>query len=234
MTVPVKSLLSDELGPHVALSAKQRYGIAASVALSVLHLSGSPWLGDRWDEEQVRISLERSAAGREMLARHPCAAYRFATPEPPEQISATPEQPEQISVTPEPPEQTAADFKHLIPNRTVFAVGILLIELCVNRPFEELRRNRRGGDGGDGGGGDASATTLLDDYQVALSRLDEVYRLAGDSYGYAAERCVKFSFQGRYVTKNFDFAQFRQQFHDTVVAPVQATYLMMPDSCIPG
>lgn len=74
---------------------------------------------------------------------------------------------------------------------------------------------------------------LLEDYETALSKLDEVYRLAGDSYGDAAARCVKLSFQGRDVYKDFSFAQFRRQFYDTVVAPVQATYLMFPDSRIP-
>lgn len=210
----MKSLLSTEeqsiqqLHPHLALSAKQRYGIAASIAWSVLYLSGSPWLGDRWDEDQVRMFLEKSInAGREMLSRHPCTSYLFPTPTIQQQTLMN-------------------DFKHLIPNKAVFALGILLIELCINKPFEELRENRLSGAG-------TSSVTLLDDYQVALSKLDEVYRLAGDSYGYAAERCVKFSFQGRDVTKDFDFSQFRQQFHDAVVAPVQATYLMIPDSYIP-
>jgi hypothetical protein len=77
------------------------------------------------------------------------------------------------------------------------------------------------------------SNSLLDDYQTALSRLDEVYRLAGDSYGDAVARCVKSEFQGRDIYKNFDFSQFRQKFYDTVVAPVQATYLMFPDSRIP-
>lgn len=40
----------------------------------------------------------------------------------------------------------------------------------------------------------------------------------------------KFYMQGRDQCKDFGVAQFRQQFHDAVVAPVQATYLMFPDS----
>ena len=111
-------------------------------------------------------------------------------------------------------------FKKLILKATVFALGIFLIELCTNKSFTEIRQ----------AGEAATPASLLDDYQTALSNLDEVYRLAGDAYGYAAERCVKFSFQGRDRYKDFDFSQFRQQFHDAVVAPVQATYLMLPDS----
>jgi hypothetical protein len=208
--VPIKSLLStheqsaQQKTPYVSLSTKQRYGIAASTAWSVLHLSGSPWLGDNWDEKQATIFLEKNQGGREIFSRYPCASYIFLPPESPEQ-------------------SVANDLNYLIPNRTIFALGILLIELCINKSFAEIRQT----------GASVPAASLLDDYQAALSKLDEVYSLAGDSYGYAAERCVKFAFQGRDLYKDFSFSQFRQQFHDSVVAPVQATYLMFPDSCIP-
>lgn len=207
--VPLKSLLSSHeqsaqgQNSYDILSTKQRYGIAASTAWSVLHLSGSPWLGDNWDEKQANIFLERNQGGREVFSRYPCASYIFLPP--------NPEQP------------TTNAFNHLIPNRTVFALGILLIELCINKSFAENRQPSES----------VTPASLLDDYQAALSKLDEVYRLAGDSYGYAAERCVKFAFQGRDLYKDFSFSQFRQQFHDNVVAPVQATYLTFPDSCIP-
>ncbi|KAJ5435680.1 hypothetical protein N7445_006565 [Penicillium cf. griseofulvum] len=207
--VPLKSLLpsheqSAQRQTHYSsLSTKQRYGIAASTAWSVLHLSGSPWLGHHWDEKQASIFLERNQDGREIFSRYPCALYIFSPP-------TSSEQP------------VANDLNYLISNRTVFTLGILLIELCINKSFAESRQT------------DESVTpiSLLDDYQAALSKLDEVYSLAGDSYGYAAERCVKFAFQGRDLYKDFSFSQFRQQFHNSVVAPVQATYLAFPDSCI--
>ncbi|KAH0560047.1 hypothetical protein GP486_003434 [Trichoglossum hirsutum] len=208
--VPLKSLLSSheqstqERNPCPSLSAKQRYGIAASISWSVLHLSSSPWFSDNWDQKQVSIFLEKNRGGREALSRHPCASYIFSS-------SAAPEAP------------PTNEFKHLIPNRTVFALGIILIELCISKSFAKVRQVSEG----------ATSASLIDDYQAALENLDEVYRLAGDSYGYAAERCVKFSFQGRDLYKDFDFSRFRQQFHDDVVAPVQATYLMFPGSYNP-
>jgi hypothetical protein len=203
--VPLKSLLSSpeqstqQRSPYLSLSAKERYGIAASIAWSVLHLSGSPWFTDHWDQKQVSIFFEKNQGGREVLSRHPCASYVFSSP-------ATPEEP------------PTNDFKHLIPNRTLFALGIFLIELCINKSFAEIRK----------AGESVTPASLLDDYQAALGNLDEVKRLAGDSYGYAAERCVKSSFQMRDEYKDFEISQFRQQFHDAVVAPVQATYLMFP------
>ncbi|KGO62813.1 hypothetical protein PEX2_043360 [Penicillium expansum] len=180
------------------------YGIAASTAWSVLHLSGSPWLGHHWDEKQANIFLEKNQGGREILSRYPCASYTFLPPTSPEQLVAT-------------------DFDHLIPNKTVFTLGILLIELCINKSFAECRQT----------GESVTPASLLDDYKAALSKLNEVYRVAGDSYGYATERCVKFAFQGPDSYQDFTFSKFRQQFYDAVVAPVQATYLAFPDSYIP-
>ncbi|KGO69637.1 hypothetical protein PEX1_091460 [Penicillium expansum] len=208
--VPLKSLLSSyeqsaqRQTPYISLSTKHRYGIAASTAWSVLHLSGSPWLGHHWDEKQANIFLEKNQGGREILSRYPCASYTFLPPTSPEQLVAT-------------------DFDHLIPNKTVFTLGILLIELCINKSFAECRQT----------GESVTPASLLDDYKAALSKLNEVYRVAGDSYGYATERCVKFAFQGPDSYQDFTFSKFRQQFYDAVVAPVQATYLAFPDSYIP-
>jgi hypothetical protein len=211
--ITLKSLLSSQEQSHSAeqhnlyldLPAKQRYGIAASIAWSVLHLRGSPWFGDHWYQEQVSMFLERSQSSREMLSQHPCASYTFS---------------KQVSLE----EPRTDDMKDQFPNIAVFALGIILIELCINRPIASIRRADE----------DTTPLSLLDDYKTALSSLDEVYRLAGDSYGYAAERCVKFSFEGRNQHNDFDFLRFRQQFYGTVVAPVQATYLMLSHSYYPN
>lgn len=56
-------------------------------------------------------------------------------------------------------------------NKSVFALGILLVELCISEPLSESQQD------------EGMAPTLFDDYQAALGRLDEVYCLAGNSYG---------------------------------------------------
>ncbi|TGJ82728.1 hypothetical protein E0Z10_g6058 [Xylaria hypoxylon] len=89
----------------------------------------------------------------------------------------------------------------------IFALGVILVELCMI---------------------DLQSGSLIDDYRTAVSRLDEVRRIAGSAYGDAAERCIKFSFPGRDMYKNFDVLQFRKKFYDDVVAPVQAAYYLMP------
>ena len=185
--------------PHLALSAKQRYGLAAALAWAILHFSCTPWLDDTWDGEQVNVFLESTAAGREHLSRNPCISYLFET-------HAT-----LSALTP-----TDHFNSNQIRNKTLFALGILLIELCINKSFEEFRQQ------GDTG---SSATTILDDLKIAESKIDEVYNQAGDSYGYAVQRCLRCEFPGRDITKKFEFSTFRRHFYNNVVAPVQATYI---------
>lgn len=73
--VTVKSLVSTDgrERDHV-LTAKQRYGLTASTAWSVLHLSGSSWLGDGWGEEQLQIFIEKSPGNAKLLSKHPMAS----------------------------------------------------------------------------------------------------------------------------------------------------------------
>jgi aminopeptidase C len=63
-------------------------------------------------------------------------------------------------------------------------------------------------------------------YSESLRRnLDVAYSQAGACYGFAAERCMKYTFEMDHPLRDFDVKQFRQQFYDTVVASIQATYL---------
>lgn len=111
-----------------------------------------------------------------------------------------------------------------IRNKTLFALGILLIKLCLNRPFEDIRAEWLHSTGAD----PTSASTIVDDYEIANLQADSIYLEAGDSYGYAVLRCLRCEFAGRDVTKSFDFEQFRKHFFNGVVAPIQATFSMLP------
>ncbi|RMJ14901.1 hypothetical protein CDV36_005437 [Fusarium kuroshium] len=184
---------------HLALSAKQRYAIATSIAWSVLHLSDSPWLGQGWDQDEIKFFIDEGSEGMQLVSQTPSNSYAFHKP-----------------TTTDQPLSSTTGFSHLIPNKAVFTLGVILIELCLKKPFEELLH------------GQAVSDPILDQYKTALNKLNDVYLEAGNSYGDAAQRCIKFSFQGSDSTKRFNIEQFRIQFYNTVVAPVQATYSMMP------
>jgi hypothetical protein len=193
---------------HLALSAKQRYAIATSISWSVLHLSDSPWLGEGWDQDEIKFFVDENSLGLQLLSQYPSTAYAFHKP-------TTQDAPLSL---------TTRDFSHLIPNKTIFTLGLILIELCLKTPFEELRQTLD-----DQTRGHAVSAPILDQYRTAVDRLDDVYYEASDLYGNAVQRCIKSSFQGPESTKRFNVEQFRVQFYNTVVAPVQATYRMMPD-----
>ncbi|KAI0490376.1 hypothetical protein F4859DRAFT_520195 [Xylaria cf. heliscus] len=187
--------------PLRSLSAKQRYGIAAAIAWSVLHLGETPWLGDFWSEQQATLILENEKTRPAptptptSASSKPYLSYLFPGP---------PLSPRRgAAVAPRP----HASLDELIPNKAIFALGVVLVQLCM----VDLRPG-----------------PLVEEYRAVVSRLDEVRRIAGCAYGDAAERCVKFSFPGRDMHKNFNVTQFRKRFYDDVVAPVQAAYYLMP------
>jgi hypothetical protein len=103
----------------------------------------------------------------------------------------------------------------LVRNQTLFALGIFLIEVGFNKSFEELRNQALIGSDG---------LSELEDFQLAIGLADDLHLDAGPEYGDATKRCLRCEFPGRDVTKHLGYTQFRQQFFNGVVAPVQATF----------
>lgn len=196
--------------PYLDISRKQRFGIAAAMTWAVLHLAGSPWLNSSWDKEDVHLFLEKQGIGHDVLKQNPSLSCLFNST----LASAT--------ITPTASSSTTMTSKFQsaqIRNHVIFSLGVLLIELCLPCSFAQLRQEHSSG-----------TTNTIDDYEIALSKVDKVYLEAGDSYGYAVQRCLRLEFPGRDVEKSFDFRQFRQGFYCHVVAPVQAYYVRLPSS----
>ncbi|EHA55776.1 hypothetical protein MGG_07344 [Pyricularia oryzae 70-15] len=185
--VPIKEILatdarkqrSNRFHPGTILCfRKDRYAMAATATWAVLYLAETPWLLTDWDgKEQLQLIQRQQSPGG-----------TFAT------ISTLlwdPGRKQQYRKMPLPlPTWCSGSVR----NGTLFALGILLIELGLNQSFEQLR----------------------DD----------------EWYGYAVQRCLRFEFPGRDVTKSIQFDQFRHQFFFLcVVAPVQATFALLASSC---
>jgi hypothetical protein len=232
------------------LSRKQRFSIAAAMCWAVLYLCGSPWMNSDWigkDEGkheqliyrdsdrsiliappmqsyhslistnqplyfQVHLPVEKNESAVS-IADYPSLSYRF-----PQEIDPSPNQSRR---------KTQSFHTGQIRNRTLFSLGLLLIELCLNRKFEDLRREYQLNNFGVSMGLDAQAV-IPDDMEIADRQVDRVYLDAGYSYGYAVQRCLRCEFPGRDITKNFDFKEFRRHFFNGVVAPVQAAFERQP------
>lgn len=225
----ISSLLSPS-NQHVlsklALSRKKRFGIAASIVWAVLFLCDSPWLSEKLDQDEIQVLLDDGDSDTlSEPAGNTCVSHRF--------------HPQVAELVPSAQPSTTDQFQDSqIRNKTLFALCILLIELCLNCPFAELRRisqsysQTHGQNPSEAGMQSTVATaTATEDYAVAETLTEKVYLEAGHQYGYAVQRCLRCEFPGRDVTKNFRFQSFRTSFFSGVVAPIQATFDLIPDSC---
>lgn len=200
--IPLMSLLSTQSLPsHLKLSARKRYGLAAGIACAVLHAGDTPWIRDDWGYEQVNTFIETDSAERELPPKYPYISCLFYTP------------PVQGAEVPRYRFQSTE-----IHDKPIFALGVFLIELCLNSTFEELKRT--------------SLVSFHDDYDFADRKVEDVYREAGDSYGHAVQRCLRFEFRGTDASRKLGSEAFQKAFYNTVVAPVQARHMKTPKTTL--
>lgn len=222
--VPVSSLAlasNQTQGSMLALSRKQRFGIAASISWAVLLLSDTEWLSERLDADEIQLMLDiHKPRPQSDIVQNTCVSHCFGSP------TANP------ALSPSP--SVAVQFLNShIRNKTLFALGILLIEMCLDRPFVDLRieaENRHQALRGIRNQNVARPATMLEDFDIADKLTDKVYREAGSQYGYAVQRCLRCEFPGINDEKKFQFPQFRTDFYRGVVAPIQATYILISES----
>ena len=108
-------------------------------------------------------------------------------------------------------------LNYQVINKTLFALGIVLIELCLNRSLEDLRL---AADQPLGGG----QPNIADGYQIASSMIEEVYSKGGDRYGYVVQRCLRCEFGVQDSKKKLDLSTFRTLVYDGVLIPLKDNY----------
>ncbi|KAI0023992.1 hypothetical protein F4780DRAFT_687084 [Xylariomycetidae sp. FL0641] len=193
-------------GPLSEMTLADRLAVCAGLCWGVLFLSGSPWLPPekKWMEHINFLWHEGSPD-----VYCPAVSSLFANASNQKGKTSDPSD-----------ESTEQDRFHnsQICNQTVFSLGIILVELSLGEPFDEIRA--RGEAPGSTGG-------VLDEYQMAKEQIQRIYKQLGHTYGDAIQRCIKCSFSGRDSTHSFEFEQFRHDFFREVVVPVQTTYQHM-------
>jgi hypothetical protein len=187
---------------HLKLSRRKRLEIAVAAAWTTLLLCDTPWLNHTWGKHELCFfSEDLAASGPPLTSRCVSMMQNCA-----------------LNIVP-PASVGATSLNKLVRNEAIFALGVLLIELGLNRSFEECKRNN---------GIDTATTNVVDDYDVANSLIEDIFDEVGEPYGNAVQRCIRFAFPGRDTTKNFNHAAFRQCFHNLVVAPIEATLSTVP------
>jgi hypothetical protein len=169
------------------LSRKQRLGLAVSLASAVLQLYDTPWLDEFWTVDDFCFFFKGIDGNHNPSISNPYVSRSFST---------------RSSLGEQLPRSRARDtlLNPFVINKTLFALGIVLIELCLNQPFDSLRTSQPVSN---------QTSNILDDYQIALGAISKVYQEGGDQYGYVVQRCLKCEFQGQDSMKKLSVPRFK-------------------------
>lgn len=166
-----------------------RLRMALTIASSVLQLYKTPWLRETWNKSDIKIGVGAADANYE-------EAY----------ISRS------FSETTCQTSTQQNPLAHLVRNETLFALGILLIELCFGRPLETMRTS-------EDPLGANSRPDIMTDWSTATRLMSSVNDEAGRRYGDVVRRCIYCEFDKLNTTLEND--EFRQAVYDGVVAPLE-------------
>lgn len=104
--------------------------------------------------------------------------------------------------------------RQLVQNEMIFALGVALLELSFERP---LRAFTSPEDLNEDGSPDA-----LTEYSVAQRLATKIEARELPNYSSAAIRCIRLNFDT--TSTSLENTEFRQLFHQGVVAPLQELY----------
>ncbi|KAL6353697.1 hypothetical protein LRP88_13010 [Fusarium phalaenopsidis] len=177
------------LRPLISLAEKVR--LALAIASSVLQLSKTPWLPEVLTRKNVHFFRRDDSLSYE----HPFL------------LKTLPESPLQsLKASP----ATSRERCTLMSNPTLFALGILLLEIILGSSFEQLRQSDEKAFEGDDHG-------IIRDSIAAHRLLEQRVALINPVYKAVVERCI-----GCTESIGLDEDDFRQQVYNGVVMELEA------------
>lgn len=168
--------------------------LALSVSYGLLRLHNTPWLRDYWSGDDI-VLFEQN----KKLA----ADYPFASAEPSTAAVTT-----MTGV-----DQTRQASNPAIKSHIVFALAIILIELCMRKPLHEFYAPT---DLNPDGSKNAST-----DYFTVHRLADRLEETAGKKYSDAVKRCIALSCDLAFANPTLDNEAFRRAVYEAVVAELQ-------------
>ena len=172
------------------LSRGDRLGLALTVASSVLQLHKTSWLHENFSIADILIDVEETSG-----KIYEQAYVRQAFP---------------ASIT---KKETPKLFLPVVRNETLFALGIVLIELCLGQTIDMLRSPQ------DPLDAEGNANSVTDFCTAKRLMEGAVYREGGTRYGDVVRRCIFCDFDQRQT--DMDNETFRQAVYDGVIAPLE-------------
>ena len=202
--LPASNNFPQRREPFGKLSGQQRLTIAVTLAHAILQLHKSPWLSESWSKKDIYFFTHGIDRYRRPVIDHPYVS-RFFEPQIQLNLNA-------------PSVKNAADYStSLIINKSLFALGIVLIELCLNKSFEDLCAEARG----LGALAPDEPLSTAETYSVATNLVEAVYEEQGMQYGYVVQRCLKCEFGVQDSKKQLDNDAFRALVYEGVLAPLE-------------
>ncbi|KAF1849283.1 uncharacterized protein K460DRAFT_280656 [Cucurbitaria berberidis CBS 394.84] len=189
----LRQILTKRANINRRLTQHDKLRVAVDLASSVLQLYKTPWLDEQWSDNDVYF-IHRPGISLATVFEHPFV-YR--------KLSSTP---------PTQPASTQQGACRVIRNQTLFALGILLIELLYGKPIEELQSPRDLECVGTPGVAWCTAERLIE---------EEIEYEAGPRYLDAVRRCIRCDFNKK--DSSLDDEEFQQAVFDGVVAPLEKT-----------
>lgn len=183
--------LSKSRGDLPLMTRADRLRLASIIATAVLHFHHTPLLESKWTRNDILFIQRGSTKGYQQVY-----VSKLLPDNDPQSRKAT------------------AHVSPFILNPTLFALGILLIELCLDQPFDSLRSP----------GHLHSGNPMLDDlvdYETAIRLLDtdRIREEAGPLYESAVRRCIRCTFDVR--STDLEEKEFLEAVYDGVVSSLK-------------
>ncbi|KAF8534716.1 hypothetical protein BDD12DRAFT_895321 [Trichophaea hybrida] len=198
------------------LEKKDRLELGVRLAFAVMQLHSTEWLSDCWGKQDIfflqRAVRRRALCGGFVLVGEPVIDKPFVR----RTFGSSEElyllHPNTVQNT-APATETATLVEY---DRSLFSLGIILIELWLERGIEELRLPFQNQDGDTQG--QRSDNT---DYRTAQGRIGEIFTYAGDDYGLAVSRCInglsRHIDNARAILGSLESEDFKNDVHTNVV-----------------
>lgn len=185
---PPLSSLNEILTGSRRVYSGYRRRLAVLLSSNLLQLYRTPWLDDIWSHDEITF-----LAGEDEGLKYPFIS-RISTRQ----------------VCPDIADSGLSQWDGPIQNRSLFALGILLIELCLERPFADLRTAMSS---------EKQGLITASDYDIANALLDNVANEYGDWYSSVVRRCIRCTFDTEKL--DLDDDEFRKAVYKGVVLPLE-------------
>jgi len=206
--VPLDAVL---LTGALKLDVKLRLGV--QIALAMMQLHTTQWLGDDWGTKDIFI-LHRAATRQQVGSNQhveiwePILEHAF--------VHCTFDgQPRRLSVA-----ESVADY-----NRSLFSLGVVLIELALGKPIEKLRGRVTVDCGGN------ALESCADPVRTtAVDCLGRVYSSQALAYGDAVERCINGLRLAEPIPKDLNDPRYKNEVQVEIVSALERNLAVRNDS----